>query len=366
MSVKAVVAHADLEQYKRAIVVSDVHGDNKGFLGMLRQAGFRSQDALVIVGDILEKGDHSLELLRTVTRYAREGNVYMVAGNNDTLFTEWYGGEVNDEDVHAYINARENSVLREMAQELSLGFETLDEIRTLKTAIRTHYAAEIAFLDALPHILETEHFIFVHAGLKPGPLTEQDRDYCLTATNFGAQTHRFEKPVIVGHWPAGRYQNGIVNVNPYFNWDTNVISIDGGNNLNRWGQINYLILRQDKIECGAFNHMPRFIALDDQDASKNPLTLEFPRTEVKIIRAGDKETLCFVPALGREITVLNNHMYFYKGKHYCYNMTTYRLPVKAGEVLFCCAVEPQGVLAMRDGIAGYYAGKYQFLEDGMV
>ncbi len=361
MGAKAVVKYASLGKYRRVIAVSDLHGDNDGFLGMLKQADFGEKDALVIVGDILEKGEQSLPLLRTVVRLAKAGNLYMVAGNNDTIFTEWYSGEVSDEDIRAYMNARERIVLREMADKLGMDYQTLSEVQALKAAIKEHYAAEISFLDSLPHILDTEYFTFVHAGLKPGPLTEQDRDYCLTATHFGAQTHRFEKPVIVGHWPASNYQNGIVNVNPYFNWDTNVISIDGGNNLKRWGQINYLVLQQDKIECGAFNHMPQFIALDDQEASKDPLTLEFPRTEVEIIREGETETVCFVPALNREMTVPKGELYTYKGKRYRYNMTTYRLPVKAGEVLSCCAVEPQGVLAMRDGIAGYYTGRYEFL-----
>lgn len=359
---KAAVAYASLDQYERTLVVSDLHGDNAGFLAVLRKAGFGPQDALVIVGDILEKGEHSLELLRTVLEYAQAGNVYMVAGNNDTIFSEWYGGAITDEEVHAYINERENIALREMAAEMGMGWQTLDEVRALKEAIRTRYAAELAFLDSLPDILETEHFTFVHAGLRPGPLTEQDRDYCLTVKAFGSQTHRFEKPVVVGHWPASNYCKTIVNVNPYFNRETNVLSIDGGNGLNRWHQINYLILRGSAVEWGAYDDLPRFRALDDQEASEDPLTLDFPRTEVQNVRQDGAQAVCFVPALGREITVPADHLYSYKGKRYCYNMTTYRLPVRAEDILSCCDVEPQGVLAKRDGIVGYYAGRYEFLE----
>ena len=86
MDIKATVAHAELDRYRRAIVVSDLHGDNRGFSAMLRQTGFGEQDALVIVGDILEKGEESLELLRSVMRCAEKGNVYMTEGNNDTIF----------------------------------------------------------------------------------------------------------------------------------------------------------------------------------------------------------------------------------------------------------------------------------------
>lgn len=362
MSTKATVAHAELDRYRRAIVVSDIHGDNRGFLAMLRQTGFEEQDALVIVGDILEKGKESLELLRSVMRCAEKGNVYMTAGNNDTIFSEWYGGMVTDEEVLSYMNSHDDITLQEMARELGMRWDTLDGVRALKTAVRERYAAEIAFLDSLPHILETEHFIFVHAGLKPGPLTEQDRDYCLTAQEFAAQTHRFEKPVIVGHWPASNYCRTIVNVNPYFNRKTNVISIDGGNGLKRWHQINYLILRGETIESGAYDSMPRFRALEDQEASENPLTLEFPRTMVEVLRDDGTESVCYVPALAREMTFANRQLYSYKGKCYCFNMTDYRLPVRSGEILSCCDVETQGVLAKKDGIVGYYIGRYEFLE----
>lgn len=362
MGTKAVVAYADLGQYERAIVASDIHGDDAGFRGMLEQAGFGARDALVIVGDILEKGEHSLALLRTVMELAQTGQVYMALGNNDVIFSEWYNGEATDEEVHGYMNSRENITLREMAAELGMGWQTLDEVRALKAAIRQRYAAELAFLDSLPHILETEHFTFVHAGLRPGPLTEQDRDYCLAVPGFASQTHRFAKPVVVGHWPASNYCETIVNVNPYFNRETNVISIDGGNSLKRWHQINYLILRGSQIEWGAYDDMPRFRALDSQPASPDPLTLEFPRTEVQNVRQGETESVCFVPALGRDITVPNGQFYAYKGKRYCYNLTTYRLPVQAGEVLHCCDKEPQGLLAKKDGIVGYYTGRYEFLE----
>ncbi len=361
MSKQAIVAYADLNPYKRTIVVSDIHGDNQGFLGTLRQTGYSSQDALVIVGDILEKGEHSLELLRTVMRCAQTGNVYMVAGNNDTIFSEWYQGEVTDEQIHGYMTARENITLREMAKELEMGWQTLNEVKALRKAIQEHFTAELAFLESLPHILETEKATFVHAGLKPGPLTEQDLDYCLTVPGFGRQTFRFEKPVIVGHWPASNYCETIVNVNPYFNRETNVISIDGGNSLKRWHQINYLVLTEDNIEFGAYDDMPRFRALDSQKASKDPLTLEFPRTEVKIIQENETESICFVPALGRQMTVANDHLYEYKKKRYCYNLTTYHLPVQAGDILSCCDVEPKGLLAKKNGIVGYYTGRYEFL-----
>lgn len=361
MSNTAVVAYADLDVFRRTIVTSDLHGDLDGFLALLRQTAPGPEDALVIVGDILEKGTQSLGLLQAVMGLSRTGNVFVLAGNNDLLFAEWGRGQATDEDVLHYLHTRYCSVVLEMARALGLGWDTPAELRTLKAAIWEAYAPELAFLEQLPHILETKHATFVHAGLQPGPLTAQDLDYCLTAKAFGSQTHRFGKPVIVGHWPASNYRSPIVSVEPCWNRDTQVLSIDGGNQLNRWGRINYLILRGAQIKFGGLDHYPKVRALEDQAASADPLTLEFPRTLVEIREAGSTESRCFLPALGREMTLPNEQIYAYKGQHYCWNRTTYQLPVRAGDVLSCCAVEPQGLLAIRGDTVGYYTGRYESL-----
>lgn len=54
-------------QKKRLIVMSDLHGKLNLFTTALQQANFTTDDILIIVGDICEKGEHSLELLRTST-----------------------------------------------------------------------------------------------------------------------------------------------------------------------------------------------------------------------------------------------------------------------------------------------------------
>ena len=63
---KARVRYERLTQYKRVIALSDIHGDFDGFHGLLQALRFSPEDALVIVGDIVEKGPNSLKLLRYV------------------------------------------------------------------------------------------------------------------------------------------------------------------------------------------------------------------------------------------------------------------------------------------------------------
>ena len=165
MSQTATVAHASLDRFRRTIVTSDLHGDLAGFRALLQKSGFSSKDALVIVGDLLEKGPQSLGLLRAVMELAQGGNVFVLAGNNDLLLSEWGRGEASDEDVWRYLRTRDTSVLMDMARALEHRWDTLEDVQALKAAVWAAFQPELRFLDALPHILDTEQCTFVHAGL---------------------------------------------------------------------------------------------------------------------------------------------------------------------------------------------------------
>ena len=86
------------------------------------------------------------------------------------------------------------------------------------------------------------------------------------------------------------------------------------------------------------------------------------KTLVEVRQAGPTESRCFLPALGRELSIPNDQLYRYKGRQYCANRPDYRLAVQAGDVLSCCALEPQGMLAIRQGVVGYYTGPYRPLD----
>lgn len=359
----ATVRYVDFQQYRRIIVISDIHADKDGFASVLEKVKFHEEDALVIVGDILEKGQYALELLHMVMELYEQGNVYLVAGNNDTIFKEWFQDLVSVEDVLWYVKNRKYSILKDMAGQLQLPYETAEDVWVLKAAIKDAFCRELAFLEGLPHILDCDFATFVHAGLKPGSLKEQDPEYCLTATEFAAGEHVFDKTVIVGHWPSSNYGTGIIQANIYRNPKTNVISIDGGNSMKRWQQINYLILdaQGKELESGYYDNLPKIQALEDQAESQDYFTLLFPNTLIEIRHAGQEKSICYVPYLQKELVLDNQRIYEYKRKTYCSDMTTYHLPVKAGEILSFCGMTPEGVQVKKDGIVGNYYGSYKEL-----
>lgn len=359
----AKVQDVDFSHYQRVIAISDIHGDLEGFLGLLEKIQFTQKDALLIVGDIVEKGKHSLELLQEVMKLYQQGNIYVVLGNNDTILTDIFSEEVSNEDILWYMNSRDNSVLIDMAHKLNAEYKTIEDIQKLKIAIQENFQEEIQFITHLPVILESELATFVHAGIEAKPLEEQDINYCLSAPEFAKQTHVYQKPVVVGHWPASNYSECIIKVNAYYNEKTNVYSIDGANSMKSWQQINYLIFEDGKISTGYYDRLPRIKALDNQAESKEYFTLLFPNTLVEIRQRNEHESSCYVPFLNQIITLLNENIYEYKRKTYCNDFTTYYLQVQAGESLSFCKQDERGVLVKREGIIGYYAGSYEKIDE---
>lgn len=357
---KAHVRYERLTQYKRVIALSDIHGDFDGFRGLLQALRFSPEDALVIVGDIVEKGPNSLKLLRYVMELQKQGNVYVTMGNNDVLFEEWFVENVPDEHVFRYISAVPNTTIREMAVELDLPLETCEDLSRLKAVIPEAFPEELSFLLGLPDILETELATFVHAGLKPGPISELEREFCLTAPAFDHQTNVFPKPVVVGHWPCSNYCGKIINACAKFNEKTNVYSLDGGNSMKSWQQINYLMIKNGTFTTGYYDMLPKIRALEDQMETQDPVTVIFPDTNLQILETEGDICRCYFPSIDMTRDIRQETIYEYKKKLYCPDFTTYHLSIRAGEILSLCSQGEQDVLIKREGIVGHYKGKFEF------
>ena len=357
----ASVKNLDLKNYKRTIVLSDIHGDYEGFINVLNEIHFSNDDYLIIVGDILEKGKNSLKLLRKVMNM---NNCTLVLGNNDTLFSDWKSGFVQPSDMIWYMNSREHSIFLEMANELNLEYQTEEDLKILEEQVFKTYPNEINFLNNCPYIVDTEDYIFVHAGIDPNKeLNEQDTDTCISAPAFSNTKYKFEKIVIVGHWPASNYSKEKINVNSYYNNSNNILSIDGGNSMKSWQQINYLIIENNVIKYQSYDRCEKIKCLEKQDESKDPISLIFPNTYIEIKEKYELNSLCYIPYIDRELMIDNKRIYEYKRKTYCSDFTTYHLGVHENEIVSYCRQEDDGILIKKDGIVGLYKGRYEKGED---
>ena len=72
-----------LRPYRRVAVISDIHGELSYLKGLLQKLALRSEDALVFLGDMIEKGPQSLETLRYIMALRERYNVFPLMGNCD-------------------------------------------------------------------------------------------------------------------------------------------------------------------------------------------------------------------------------------------------------------------------------------------
>ena len=89
MARKARIQRLEFPAGRRVLVVSDIHGSLPLFQGLLDKAGYGPDDILVLLGDLVEKGQDSLAVLRYVMDLSTRRTVYCVTGNCDVLGTEF-------------------------------------------------------------------------------------------------------------------------------------------------------------------------------------------------------------------------------------------------------------------------------------
>ena len=68
-------------------VMSDIHGCYQYFLAMLDKIGFSDEDRLIIVGDYIDRGKHSYEMLKWIEHCP--DNVRLIRGNHEEEFAAY-------------------------------------------------------------------------------------------------------------------------------------------------------------------------------------------------------------------------------------------------------------------------------------
>lgn len=357
---RPVIAPFRPEPGRRIIAVSDIHGNLPFFEHLLRKIEFSPRDILVLLGDILEKGPQSLELARYVLELQKTHTIYPVCGNCDGYVLRFLENGAWDQGFFSwFLPQHPESILRQMAREG--GFEQWEDLPRLRDNLRKAYPEIWRWLQAMPTILEGEHLVFVHGGVPSlEHMEDLDRWKCMKNDDFLGQGHRFDRWVVVGHWPTTLYREHIPSSAPLFCPEQKIISIDGACVLKLDGQLNALLIPEESSEdftWDCWDGLPQYAALDSQQASPLSVNVRFGHSRVEILEAGEEFTRCRHLESGRELDVLTRFLRQGKDGPWCLDCTDYRLPVSAGEVLSVSEFTSRGVLAKKNGVTGWYFGR---------
>ena len=345
---------------RRILVVSDIHGNLPYLKGLLDKVGFSDADELIIDGDFLEKGAESLNTLRFLMALCRRGNTHALLGNCD----DWqvlFRGDASDERVLQYMLWRKSGLLWDMCNAAGIDPFELEDFTACKHQLRRVFPEEWAFLEGLPHAIETEHYIFVHAALRPDKPLREHRAHELSRFDaFLRQDWRFNKWVIVGHYPVVLYRENIVCADPIIDRDKRVISIDGGCVLKDDGQLNALIIPYEGSEdfsFAAYDPFPVHRVRSAQAASERSYYIRWGDSRVQVLRRGEEFSRCRHVRTGYEMDILTKYLFTDGEFTDCNDCTDAVLALRPGDEVRVVEETSRGYFVKRGGCSGWYYGE---------
>ena len=168
----------------RWLAVGDIHGCLAQLTTLMGLVKPTAADRVVFLGDYVDRGPDSAGVIEYLIEFAAAfPETVFLRGNHEQMFLD-------------YLDRHDTALFL-----INGGGQTLDSYRDrgMSPVPSTHRR----FLDALRHSFESEHHIFVHAGLRPGtPLAKQDEfDMLWIRHEFLESDFDWGKPVVYGHTP---------------------------------------------------------------------------------------------------------------------------------------------------------------------
>jgi protein phosphatase len=356
----------DIPNNKRVLVISDIHGHDSLFAALLDKASYTPDDVLIIVGDMVDKGKESLKTLRRIMKLSDSGNVVPLLGNVDArrLYMIDTIDEENTQSFYDFVvwqrKRHGTCFYEEMVNELGYSIETPEDILKAKSAVLHHFKSELNFIANLPTIAESDHYIFVHGGLREKAMEANRKRKLFDLLKyelFATTDIVFDKYVVVGHWPTTLYCKNHPCCNPIIDHEKHIVSIDGGCGIKEYGQLNMLILpnincKSNELDFIYCDDLPTFIASEEQEESRDAIYINWMDNKIDVLHEEEEFSYCRHISSGKELWIYNG--YISKDKKSCLDSTNYLLPVAKGDKLSMILQTSRGCLAKKDGVVGWY------------
>lgn len=165
----------------KQLVIGDIHGCFEEFLELLEKAAIGPSDEIISIGDMIDRGPNSPAVL----------DFFWTATNASSLF-----GNHERKHVMAWSGR---------------GGLTPSQVLARDQFSPEGYSQAIEYMAALPHVLDLDSALLVHAFLEPR-LTLEEQDERVLVGTLGGQRHlehtyarpwwelyKRAKPIIVGH-----------------------------------------------------------------------------------------------------------------------------------------------------------------------
>ena len=186
-------------------VMSDIHGCFEEYQEMLEKINFNKHDTLYVIGDILDRGKHPLDIIQDMML---RPNIIALLGNHD-LMAYYILNHLNMEITHKNVDNH----LSEQFMKLYLswiedgGSTTLHQFKQLSSHQRKailNYIQDFSLYEEIT--VNDQQYVLTHAGIdhfqENKPLSDYDiTDFLFHRSDYGHIYYQ-DKWLVTGHTPT--------------------------------------------------------------------------------------------------------------------------------------------------------------------
>jgi serine/threonine protein phosphatase 1 len=167
----------------RTLAIGDIHGCDVALEILLATLAIRSDDTVVVLGDAVDRGPASRQVVERLLQLTRECRLVFILGNHEEMLLEALDG-----------NGSVDAWLR---------YGGLETLMSYGGDLRKITLAHREFLESGLDYWETAAELFIHANLEPGvPLENQPTEWLRWTHLSGFELpHPSGKRIICGHTP---------------------------------------------------------------------------------------------------------------------------------------------------------------------
>ena len=198
------------KNYEKIFIMTDIHGRYDLFEKIFDEINFTKNDLLIILGDSCDRGEYTYEMYRKYIDLQNEGYkvIHLIGNHEDTILKSR-----ND------LNHKANWMFNGGEKTVYSFFRHQNKFEEIIDYWEEFYKEKwlFDFFEEMPHIVESENCIFVHAGIDfEKSMENQDEEYVVWTRDNWYMKNNTGKTVFYGHTP----QNEVNSYNNCFNLDS--------------------------------------------------------------------------------------------------------------------------------------------------
>ncbi len=171
----------------RTLAIGDIHGSNTALSTLCDYVDFRSDDTIVTLGDYIDRGPDSKEVIDSLIELGKNHRVITLKGNHEVMMEN---SLLSEQERYFWLYNGGEATMR--------SFELQPPILEKEDIPQTYWN----FFKSCQPYYETQNHILVHAGLEPETnLEDQEENFTLWQRIFETKPHKSGKTIVCGHTP---------------------------------------------------------------------------------------------------------------------------------------------------------------------